>query len=114
MVSADMEESRMLQMILGVEGYTTALSADVDRFIPSCVAFLPETIIIGSFEEEGVDGIVKKIKGAEQVANLPLLLVLKEKPPRGVKLLTLSTQREKPLLFGLSPLVQRIEGELFK
>lgn len=112
--SSDMDESRLLQMILGIEGYTTSLSSNDGNFLHSCISFLPEAIIIGSFEEDQIDSIIKEIRATEQIANLPLMLVLKEKPPRNIKLVTLPPQGEKPLLFGLSPLVQKIEGELFK
>lgn len=113
-ISPDMDESRMLQMFLGLEGYTTSLLNDDEKFTHSCLSFLPEAIIIGSFEEEHIDSIIKRIKSTAQIANIPLILVLKEKPPRNTKLVTLPAQGEKPLLFGLSPLVQKIEGELFK
>jgi hypothetical protein len=113
-VSSDMEESRILQLLLGIEGYTTSLSCNDEKFTESCLSFAPEAIIIGSHKKEQTDGIIKKIKASAHITNLPLILALKERPPRSIKLLTVPLHGEKPLLFGLSPLVQKIEGELFK
>lgn len=113
-VSADMDESRMLQTILGIEGYKTALSSNDDKFIDSCLAFLPEAIIIGTFENDQIDALVKKVRATAKVANVPLILVLREKPNKNAKLVTVPIQGDRPLLFGLSPLVQKIEGDLLK
>jgi CheY-like chemotaxis protein len=113
-ISPYMDESRMMQMVLGIEGYKTALASNDDKFINSTISFNPEVIIIGTFESEQVDVVVKNIRAAEKIANVPLILALKEPPPRNVKLVTLPSHGDRPLLFGLSPLVQKIEGELFK
>ena len=43
-VSPDMDESRMLQMILGIEGYTTLLMSNDDKFIDSSISFHPGSI----------------------------------------------------------------------
>jgi signal transduction histidine kinase len=113
-ISSNMNESRMLQVILGLEDYKTELSMNGDELFPSHRSFLPEAIIIGTFEEDQVDGIVRKIKSNSKVANVPLILALKVPPPRNVKLITAPAQRDRSLLFGLSPLVEKIEGELLK
>lgn len=113
-ISPDMDESRMLQMILGVEGYTISLFSNDDKFIHTCSNFHPEAIIIGSFDEQHLDTIIRGIKMTDQVANVPLILVLKEKPHGHIKLVTTPLQDDKPLLFGLSPLIQEIEGAIFK
>lgn len=113
-VTPYMDESRLLQTILGIEGYATALASNDDKFVDNIISFLPEAIIIGTFAGEQIDIIVNKIKTTAKVANVPLILALKESPPRNVKLITLPAQGDRPLLFGLSPLVQKIESELFK
>ncbi|MFA7404676.1 MAG: HAMP domain-containing sensor histidine kinase [Pelobacteraceae bacterium] len=113
-ISPDMDESRMLQMILGVEEYKTALSSNDDTLLPSCISFLPEAIIIGTFELDQVDRIVREIRSSANLANVPLILALKVPPPGNVTLIAVPAQGDRSLLFGLSPLVQKIEGELFK
>jgi hypothetical protein len=113
-ISSNMDESRMLQVILGLEDYKTELSINNDELFPSGRSFVPEAIIIGTFEVDQVDGIVRKIRSNAKVANVPLILALKVNPPRNIKLITAPSQGDRSLLFGLSPLVQIIEGELFK
>lgn len=113
-ISSNMDESRMLQSILSLENYKTELSINKEELFPSGKSFLPEAIIIGTFEIDQVDGIVKEIKSNPKVVNVPLILVLKVPPPRYIKLTTAPAQGDRSLLFGLSPLVQKIEGELFK
>jgi len=113
-ISPDMDESRMLQMLLGVEGYTISLFSNDARLVHSCTEFNPDVIIIGSFDEQHLGTIVRGIKATEQVANIPLILALAEKPRGHIKLVTTPLQDDKPLLFGLSPLIQEIEGAIFK
>lgn len=113
-ISSNMDESRMLQVILGLEDYKTELSINNDELFPSGRSFVPEAIIIGTFEVDQVDGIVRKIRSNAKVANVPLILALKVNPPRNIKLITAPSQGDRSLLFGLSPLVQIIEGELLK
>lgn len=113
-VSGDMEESRRLQMIVGMEGHATALYCGVEDLISSCASFRPDAIIIGSLGEEQVDTVLHGIKGSEAVANVMLLLVLKHPPASHVRLVTAPFQEGRPLLFGLSPLIQEIEGLLLK
>lgn len=114
-ISPDMDESRMLQMILGVEGYATSVFSNVDDFIPCCDSLCPDAIIIGSFAAHLVDNIVLRVSAVKAMAQVPLFLVLNNTKPGGqVKLVTLSAQFNRPLQFGLSPLIQEIENELFK
>jgi len=113
-ISSNMDESRMLQAILSLENYKTELSINNEELFPICRSFLPEAIIIGTFEIDQVDEIVKEIKSNSKVVNVPLILALKVPPPRYIKLTTAPVQGDRSLLFGLSPLVQKIEGELIK
>lgn len=113
-ISPDMEESRMLQTILGIEGYTTSVFSTVDEFISSSTFISPDAIILGSFEEQMIDTAVQRIKANRAIAQKPLLLVLSNRPGERVKLVTAPVQDNKPLLFGLSPLIQEIESKLLK
>ena len=113
-VSSDMDESRMLQMILGTDGHTTTLCSTVDALIHSGASPPPDAVIIGSFEEELLDTIVDRIKANKVLAHSPLFLVIEDKPASHIKLVTAPLQDNKPLLFGLSPLIQQIEKELLK
>lgn len=111
-ISPNMDESRMLQVVLGLEDYKTEVSINDNELFPSGKAFVPEAIIIGTFELDQVDGIIKKIKSNAKVATVPLILALKVPPPKKIKLITAPVQGDRSLLFGLSPLVQKIEKEL--
>ncbi|HZV82939.1 MAG TPA: hybrid sensor histidine kinase/response regulator [Geobacteraceae bacterium] len=113
-VSSDMDESRMLQMILGTEGHTTSLFGTVDSLIQSTASISPDAAILGSFEEELLDTIVGRIKANKLLAQTPLFLVIEGKPSSHIKLVAAPLQDSKPLLFGLSPLIQEIESELLK
>jgi len=113
-ISSNMEESRILQTVLSFENYKTELLNNNDEFFTSRRSFLPEAIIIGTFETDQIDLIVDKIKSNSTVANVPLILALKAPPPRDIKLITAPAQGDTSLLFGISPLVQIIEEEMLK
>ena len=86
-IPSNVEESRMLQTILSLENYKTEPSINNDELFNSCRFFLPEAIIIGTFEIDQVDRIVKKIRSNSKVSNVPLILALKVPPPRDIKLI---------------------------
>jgi len=113
-ISADMDESRMLQMILGTEGHETSLYSSVEPLVQSDATMSHDAVIIGSYEEEVLDSIVGRLKAHKLLALKPLFLVIEAKPANHVKLVTAPLLDKKPLLFGLSPLIQEIEGELLK
>ncbi len=113
-ISADMDESRMLQMILGTEGHATSLFVTVESLIQSSASSSPDAVIIGSYDEEALDIIVGRVRAHKGLALKPLFLVIEAKPANHVRLVTASFQDKKPLLFGLSPLIQEIEGVLLK
>lgn len=113
-ISADMDESRMLQMILGTEGHETSLYSSVEPLVQSDATMSHDAVIIGSCEEEVLDSIVGRLKAHKLLALKPLLLVIEAKPANHVKLVTAPLQDTKPQLFGLSPLIQEIEGAFQK
>ncbi len=113
-ISKNSEESRILQMLLGIEGYQVTLIGNNTRLPISCTEFGPNAVIIGTYAEEELDTIISALKKVPQLAGTPLLLVLDEKPHGNLRLVSAPHQDDKPLIFGLSPLIHEIERAILK
>ncbi len=112
-ISQDSNESRILQVTLGIEGYNTTLFSDMNAAVQACLMSPPDGIVIGSLTEMDIDLLTDRLKEHHPTAAIPRFLVTDMHFDGHAKLITLPLRSSRPMAHGLSPLISMIESELF-
>lgn len=93
LVSADKDECRTLQVLLGAEGYNVQVFADPTTAVRACTVSLPAGVVIGSLGKTALDSIVTGIKDDPKTEHLPLFLIIDAPLDRHIRTLTASDGR---------------------
>lgn len=112
-LSLDSCEARLIQIRLSIEGYSTRIFSGVATAIRSCSETRPDGIIIGSFDGDTLDDIVDNLLKNAGTATIPRFLVIEMQLNDHAKLVTIPLQTSRPMSYGLSQLIAKIESELF-
>lgn len=112
-LSPDNNEARIIQVTLGIEGYKTVLFSDFKAGTEACADQPPDGIIIGSYAESSVEDIVDRLMEAPQTVDIPRFMVIDMRFCNHAKLINVPAQSGRPMAHGLSPLITKIESELF-
>lgn len=114
LVSADRDDSRTLQVILGGAGYGTALFEGATQALRACRSSVPDGIIVGSFPKARLEEIFSVFKEDPRTRDLPIFLVLETTLNRYVSIVTLDPSGRKTGTDGLYKLIGEIESEYSK
>lgn len=93
LISADKEECRTLQVLLGAEGYDVRVAADAATAVRTCAVSLPAGVVIGSLGKTALESIVAGIKSDPGTEHIPVFLIIGTPLDRHVRTLTMSSER---------------------
>jgi hypothetical protein len=106
-ISPDSEESRNLQVFIGMNIYETAIIADVHLI--DLTRSLPDVIVIGTFTAEKMYGIVGYLRNNPATRNIPLLIILNISL-RDIKCIGLASTGYGS---GLGKVLAELEGDIY-
>jgi hypothetical protein len=106
-ISPDSEESRNLQVFIGMNIYETAIIADVH--LTDLTRSLPDVIVIGTFTAEKVYEIVGYLRNNPATRNIPLLIILNISL-RDIKCIGLASTGYGS---GLGKVLAELEGDIY-
>ena len=113
-ISAERDDARTLQVMLGDAGYGALLFDDASRAIQSCQASTPDGIIIGSYGKERLELVLSAIREFPRIREIPVFLVLESTLHRHVGTVTLNPSSSFAGDDGLYKLIGEIEAEYSK
>jgi hypothetical protein len=106
-ISPDSEESRNLQVFIGMNIYETAIIADVHLI--DLTRSLPDVIVIGTFTAEKMYGIIGYLRNNPATRNIPLLIILNISL-RDIKCIGLASTGYGS---GLGKVLAELEGDIY-
>jgi len=110
-LSQDNEESRNLQVLLGVAGFGAVLCGDGKQALRICQGSLPRALLLGAFPNDRLDEIISDFRSDPKTRDLPLYLILGTSLGKYVKTVTLSGSGNHTESGSLYKLIGEVETE---